>query len=88
MHFFTIFKAQNTLKYGVVAIFVLKDNNVKCCKNTVNTDVFEGPCAENTVNTMLLAQRAKNLVRIVFCAFWLKRIGIYGVFDPQVQKTA
>ena len=52
-HFFATFKAQSTVKYSVFAIFALKNNNVKCCKNTVNTDVFEGPCAENTVNTLV-----------------------------------
>ena len=80
-HFFTIFKAQNTVKYSVLAIFVLKDNNVKCCKNTVNADVFEGPCEENTVNTVVFgATRKKPRTYRVICAFWLRSIGIYGVF--------
>ena len=81
MHFFANFKAQNTVKCSVFAIFVLKDNNVKCCKNTVNTDVFEGPCAENTVNTVVFgATCKKSRTYRVFFAFWLKSIGIYGVF--------
>ena len=81
LHFFANFKAQNTVKYSVFAIFVLKDNNVKCCKNIVNTDVFEGPCAENTVNTVVFCATCKNpRTYRVFCAFWLKSIGIYGVF--------
>ena len=81
LHFFTIFKAQNTVKYSVFVIFVLKDNNVKCCKNTVNTDVFEGPCEENTVNTMVFGATCKKpRTYRVFCAFWPRSIGIYGVF--------
>ena len=80
-HFFANFKAQNTVKYSVFAIFVFPDNNVKCCKNTVNTDVFEGPCAENTVNTVVFGATCKKpRTYRVFCAFWLKSIGIYGVF--------
>ena len=79
--FFANFKVQNTVKYSVFAIFVLKDNNVKCCKNTGNTDVFEGPCAENTVNTVVFGATCKKpRTYRVFCAFWLKSIGIYGVF--------
>ena len=81
LHFFANFKAQNTVKYSVFAIFVLKDNNVKCCKNIVNTDVFEGPCAENTVNTVVFGATCKKpRTYRVFFAFWLKSIGIYGVF--------
>ena len=81
LHFFANFKAQNTVKYSVFAIFVLKDNNVKCCKNIVNTDVFEGPCAENTVNTVVFGATCKKpRTYRVFSAFWLKSIGIYGVF--------
>ena len=81
MHFFANFKAQNTVKCSVFAIFVLKDNNVKCCKNTVNTNVFEGPCAENTVNTVVFGATCKKpRTYRVFFAFWLKSIGIYGVF--------
>ena len=80
-HLFTIFKAQNTVKYSVFAIIVLKYNNVKCCKNTINTDDFEGPCAENTVNTVVFgATCRKPRTYRVFSAFWLKSIGIYGVF--------
>ena len=60
LHFFANFKAQNTVKYSVFAIFVLKDNNVKCCKNIVNTDVFEGPCAENSVNTVVFGAMCKK----------------------------
>ena len=88
-HFFTIFKAQNTVKYSVFAIFVLKDNNVKCCKNTVNADVFEGPCAENTVNTVVFGASCKKpRTYRVFCAFGSK-VSVFTVFfDPQVQKTA
>ena len=79
MHFVANFKTQNTVKYRVFAIFVLKDNNVKCCKNIVNTDVFEGPCAENTVNTVVFGATCKNpRTYRVFFAFWLKSIGIYG----------
>ena len=79
-HFFANFKAQNTVKYNVFAIFVLKNKNVKCCKNTVNTNVFERPCAENTVNTVVFgATCKKRRTYRVFCAFWLKSIGIYGV---------
>ena len=81
MYFFANFKAQNTVKCSVFAIFVLKDNNVKCCKNTVNTDVFEEPCAENTVNTVVFGATCKKpRTHRVFFAFWLKSIGIYGVF--------
>ena len=81
LHFFANFKAQNTVKYSVFAIFVLKDNNVKCCKNIVNTDVFEGPCAENTVNTVVFGAMCKKpRTYRVFFAFWLKSIGIYDVF--------
>ena len=80
-HFFSIFNSPNTVKYSVFAIFVLEDNNVKCCKNTGNTDVFEGPCAENTVNTVVFGATCKKPCTYrVFCAFWLKSIGIYGVF--------
>ena len=65
-HFFSIFN---------------KDNNVKCCKNTVNTDVFEGPCAENTVNTVVFGATCKKpRTYRAFCVFWFKSIGIYGVF--------
>ena len=87
-HFFANFKAQNTVKYSVFASFVLKDNNVKCCKNTVNTDVFEGPCAENTVNTVVFgATCEKPPTYRVFCAFWLKSIGIYSVFwSPSAEN--
>ena len=54
---------------------------VKCCKNTVNTDVFERPCAENTVNTVVFGATCKKpRTYRVFCAFWLKSIGIYGAF--------
>ena len=68
--------------------FVLKDNNVKCCKNTGNTDVFEGPCAENTVNTVVFGATCKKpRTYRVFCAFWLKSIGIYGVFwSPSAEN--
>ena len=67
---------------------MLKDNNVKCCKNTVNTDVFEGPCAENTVNTVVFGATCKKpRTYRVFCAFWLKSIGIYGVFwSPSAEN--
>ena len=87
-HFLANFKAQNIVKYSAFAIFVLKNNNVKCCKNTGNTDVFEGPCAENTVNTMVFGARCKKpRTYRVFCAFWLKSIGIYGVFwSPSAEN--
>ena len=67
---------------------MLKDNNVKCCKNTVNTNVFEGPCAENTVNTVVFGATCKKpRTYRVFCAFWLKSIGIYGVFwSPSAEN--
>ena len=59
-----------------------KTTTSKCCKNTVNTDVFEGPCAENTVNTVVFGATCKKpRTYRVFCAFWLKSIGIYGVFS-------
>ena len=67
---------------------MLKDDNVKCCKNTGNTDVFEGPCAENTVNTVVFGATCKKpRTYRVFCAFWLKVIGIYGVFwSPSAEN--
>ena len=74
-HFFANFKAQNTVKYNVFALFVLKDNNVKCCKNTVNMDVFEGPCAKHTVNTVVFGATCKKprtyrVNSMVFERFW------------------
>ena len=69
---------------------MLKDNNVKCCKNTVNTDVFEGPCAENIVNIMVFGPTCKKArtCRFFFSLFGSK-VSVFTVFfDPQVQKTA
>ena len=65
-----------------------KTTTSKCCKNTVNTDVFEGPCAENTVNTVVFGATCKKpRTYRVFCAFWLKSIGIYGVFwSPSAEN--
>ena len=77
------------MKYSVFAILVLKDNNVKCCKNTVNTDVFEGPCAENTVNTVVFGATCKKTVYVSrFFAFFGSTVSVFTVlFDPQRQKT-
>ena len=65
-----------------------KTTTSKCCKNTVNTDVFEGPCAENTVNTVVFGATCKKpRTYRVFCAFWLKSIGMYGVFwSPSAEN--
>ena len=89
MHFFANFKAQNTVKYSVFAIFVLKDNNVKCCKNIVNTDVFEGPCAENTVNTVVFGATCKKPRTYRVFSLFGSKVSVFTVFfEPQVQKTA
>ena len=70
-----------------VAIFVLKDNNVKCCKNIVNTDVFEWPCAENIVNTVVFGATCKKpRTYRVFCYLAQKYRYLHGFFDSQVQK--
>ena len=71
---------------------LLKDNNVKGCKNTVNTDVFEGPCAENTVNTVVFGATCKKPRTYYvsrFFALFGSKVSVFTVFfDPQVQKTA
>ena len=54
------FQGAKHCKCGVFAIVVLKDNNVKSSKNTVGTDVCEGPCAENTVNTVVFGATCKK----------------------------
>ena len=87
--FFANFKAQNTVKYSVFAIFVLKDNNVKCCKSTGNTDVFEGPCAENAVNTVVFGATCKKPRTYRVFALFGSKVSVFTVFfDPQLQKTA
>ena len=53
---------------------------MKCCKSRANTNVFEGPRAENTVNTVVFGATCQKPRKYrVFYAFWLKSIGIYGV---------
>ena len=46
--FFPRGKAQNTVIYGVSANLALKKRSSQCCKNTVNSDVFEGAYAKTS----------------------------------------
>ena len=46
--FFPRGKAQNTVIYGVSANLALKKRSSQCCKNTVNSDVFEGACPKTS----------------------------------------
>ena len=78
--FLANFKAQNTVKSSIFAILVLKVNNVKCCNNRVNTDVFEGPCAENCKYRGFWRNMQKKCKYRVLGAFWLNNIDIYSVF--------
>ena len=59
-----------------------KTTTSKCCKNTVNTDVFwRAMCRKHCKYRGFWCNVQKTSYVSRFCAFWLKSIGIYGVFS-------